>query len=349
MSAWVGWDLGGAHVKAALCQNGTIRKVWQLPCPLWQGLECFDQAVRTISAFLPACGHGVTMTGEMTDIFPHRQAGVQALLARFATLVQGDVHVFADTGFIPLSELNLANCRHIGSQNWRLPGLWLSQQVADALYIDVGSTTTDILVIADHRLVVRSEGDHQRLRTGELLYLGVVRTPLMALAQEVPFQGYCVPLMAEHFATTADVYRILERLPPVKDQAGTADGGGKTVGASMRRLARMIGLDFEDAPPSAWHRLACSFHEILLQRLTLACLRHCRGKPCLVGAGVGRFIVPELARRLALPCRDFTDFVPEIPGDSFTAADCAPAAALALLLSRFAKDSDKMNRSQSGR
>ncbi len=349
MSLRIGWDLGGAHVKAALCRDGVIRKVWQLPCPLWRGLEWLDQAVAAVVGTLPACDHGVTMTGEMADVFPHREAGVRDLLARFAARVQGKVYVFTDGGFIPLSKLDdTIDYRQIASQNWQIPARWLSRQLDDAIYLDVGSTTTDIAVIAARRLMTRGRDDHQRLRNGELLYLGVVRTPLMALTSQVPFQGHCIPLMAEHFATTADVYRILERLPSEKDQAETADGGDKTVEASMRRLARMIGRDFEDAPPSIWRHLARSFHEILMQRLTLACLRHCQGVGLLVGAGVGRFLLPELARRLDLSWRDFDDFVTGLPGGGFTAGDCAPAAALALMLDRYLRD-DKMNSSQSGR
>jgi uncharacterized hydantoinase/oxoprolinase family protein len=42
----IGWDIGGAHVKAVLLdKNGTISKVLQRPCPLWQGMEFLKQAV----------------------------------------------------------------------------------------------------------------------------------------------------------------------------------------------------------------------------------------------------------------------------------------------------------------
>ena len=47
---------------------------------------------------------------------------------------------------------------------------------------------------------------------GELVYIGVVRTPLMALVRRVPFPRVWNPLMAEYFATMADVYRLLGRL-----------------------------------------------------------------------------------------------------------------------------------------
>ena len=42
----VGWDIGGAHVKAAVI-NGQdkLLAVYQQPCPLWKGLEYLQQAV----------------------------------------------------------------------------------------------------------------------------------------------------------------------------------------------------------------------------------------------------------------------------------------------------------------
>ena len=41
----VGWDIGGAHLKAALLNNkGEVLGVFQEPCPLWQG-STTDQEV----------------------------------------------------------------------------------------------------------------------------------------------------------------------------------------------------------------------------------------------------------------------------------------------------------------
>ena len=38
----IGWDIGGAHVKAALVRDGRLQAVRQWPCPLWQGLHLLD-------------------------------------------------------------------------------------------------------------------------------------------------------------------------------------------------------------------------------------------------------------------------------------------------------------------
>jgi len=75
------------------------------------------------------------------------------------------------------------------------------------------------LLLKDGKAQPRGYADSERLQYGELVYSGVVRTSLMALATTAPFAGEWVGIMAEHFATTADVYRITGELPAYADQS----------------------------------------------------------------------------------------------------------------------------------
>src|SRR2546423_414578 len=81
-------------------------------------------------------------------------------------------------------------------------------------------------------VVAAGRTDFERLVRGELVYTGVVRTPLMALGDAIEFEGLRVALMAEHFATTADVYRLTGELDERCDQHASADGAEKTPPAS---------------------------------------------------------------------------------------------------------------------
>jgi len=50
----IGWDIGGAHVKAAAVNSaGEIIAIYQQPCPLWKGLDQLQQAVTAIMQELP--------------------------------------------------------------------------------------------------------------------------------------------------------------------------------------------------------------------------------------------------------------------------------------------------------
>lgn len=332
----IGWDLGGAHVKAALAEAGALREAVQVPCRLWQGLAELDRAVAEVLARLgPAPRHAVTMTGEMADLFESRAAGVAALVAAMEGLLAGQDLVFyaGDAGLVDAAAARRAPLA-LASANWHATAAWTALRVGDGLLLDIGSTTTDIVPLRGGAVRATGTDDATRLVTGELVYTGVVRTPLMALAERVPFGAEQVPLMAEHFATSADIHRLTGRLPESCDQQPAANGGAKTPEASARRLARMIGRDANDGEIETWRALARWFSTRQVQRIADACTQVLAREPLpaqapLVAAGAGRFLAQDIADRLGRPRLDFG----VLAGGGDWAATCAPAASLALLAS----------------
>ncbi len=106
--AVVGWDIGGAHVKACLLRHGLVHDVAQWPCPLWQGIEHLERVLALAHRRWPGLAdaqHAVTMTGEMVDLFAHREDGVR----RIATLldeVLGAPRFFAgDAGWCETADM----------------------------------------------------------------------------------------------------------------------------------------------------------------------------------------------------------------------------------------------------
>src|SRR5579862_1050740 len=82
MSAIIGWDVGGVHLKAARAEAGRIVQVVQLASPLRGGLERLTQAFGEAKALIgSADAHVVTMTGELADTFASRTEGVARLAA----------------------------------------------------------------------------------------------------------------------------------------------------------------------------------------------------------------------------------------------------------------------------
>ncbi|WP_279387648.1 hydantoinase/oxoprolinase family protein, partial [Paraburkholderia kirstenboschensis] len=160
-----------------------------------------------------------------------------------------------------------AGWRSVASANWLATARWIATRVANALLIDIGSTTTDIIPLANGRVVARASTDAGRLATGELVYQGVVRTPLCGIAQRIEFGGAAVNVMNEWFATTADVYRLTGELAPQYDLYPSADNGPKNELASRRRLARMIGRDAHEASPAEWRAFAQRWRELQLREI----------------------------------------------------------------------------------
>lgn len=338
----IGWDIGGAHLKAAAKAEGQIVCVIQKPCPLWLGLCHLHYAITSILDQLkpaPGCRHAVTMTGELADLFANREEGVFGLLRALCEHVPiENVFVFAGPrGFLAASQVKAKDTLAIASANWFAAGLHAASRVGQGLLIDIGSTTTDLLALRHGAVLTRGCNDYERLRHGELVYCGVVRTSLMSLARSVPFEGEWIGLMAEHFATTADVYRLTGELLEHVDQSPAADDGEKTSTASARRIARMLGRDIESPLGPVWKRLSAYFRERQLDILMQACMRQLsRGllddNAPIIGAGVGRFLVQELANRIGQPYLDLADLYPMAFNPSeFHLADCAPALAVACL------------------
>jgi probable H4MPT-linked C1 transfer pathway protein len=340
--AVVGWDLGGAHLKAVLIgAAGEARAALQLPCPLWQGIHHLERAIDDVCRCVPAEAvlHAVTMTGEMADLFADRAHGVEQLLAALQRKLPAmRISVFAGRrGFLTVQDAAAA-WRDVASANWLASAMLAARRIGDGVLVDIGSTTTDVIPFAGGAVCARGVDDHTRLAAGELVYTGVVRTPVMAMAARLPFGGEWLAPMAEHFATAADVYRLTGELPPDADLGATADGRGKSSEESARRLARMIGCDADvDAPLAAWTALAEYVAELQLRRLHDACSRvlseHAIGAGApLAGAGVGSFIVRQTAQRLARRYVDFSELVVADGVEVARIAACAPAFAVAALL-----------------
>jgi probable H4MPT-linked C1 transfer pathway protein len=334
----MGWDLGGAHVKAALVGAGRVRRAWQQPCPLWRGLDALPRTMADMARGAGSPGiHAITMTGELADVFTDRAQGVRALLDMLQSAVSARRWlVYAHPARFLTPGEALRRPLAVASMNWSATAAWVAHRLSDALLVDVGSTTTDLVPLGAGTVTADGVTDAQRLASEELVYTGVVRTPVMAMAARIPFEGAWHAPMAEHFAASADVYRLTRELPSGADQLPSADGAGKSRRESARRLARMLGRDFEMAPMAAWEQCARFLAEAQLWSLQQACERVLsRGamplRAPIVGAGVGRFLAKKLARRLRRPYRDFSALVPSRGADAHWVASCAPAVAVALL------------------
>lgn len=337
----LGWDIGGAHLKAVLVnENGRAEHVIQRPCPLWQGLEKLEQAIDEVVTELKAIPHrhAVTMTGELADIFPDRASGVVQLAECLDRRFQGHEVVFyaGRDGFVRPEQVQ-EHCPAIASANWYGSAAFLAKTHADGIFIDIGSTTSDVIVLHSGKPASRGYSDAERLRFEELIYTGVVRTPLMAIARQLPFNGERYSLAAEHFATTADIYRLTGELPEAFDMTETADGTGKSQAESARRLARMIGHDVEDASSAQWRLLAKAARAQQLSILQIALERNLSyhllpDHAPIIGAGAGNFLARELARLMQRPYIDSNTLI--LAEDDLCAAwasVCLPAYAVARL------------------
>jgi (4-(4-[2-(gamma-L-glutamylamino)ethyl]phenoxymethyl)furan-2-yl)methanamine synthase len=339
-----GWDIGGAHLKLSVLSAGAGRapalrtiiapfEIWRDPNGLAGRLRgMLREAARESEG--PAV-HGLTMTGELSDVFPSRAAGVRAILAACDESLPGAaLRVLTLEGAFVTREQALTVPEEIGAANWMATARLVGRLLPDGLLIDVGSTTTDIIPIRNGIPDPAGRFDTDRLISGELLYAGLLRTPVSSLCAIVPLRGGWCRLAAEHFATTADVYTVLGRIEGAEYPVATADGRGRSREESAARLARMVCSDPGALGAAALEGIARHVESRQIARMVEA-ISQVRSRPSrpvsrAAVAGIGAFLASRAAEDAGLAPVILSRLLPEIDGPSWDRA--APSASIALLL-----------------
>lgn len=332
-----GLDVGGAHLKVALVERARTIAVRQIACPLWQGLDKLDAALAEAAPLLTrAARAGVTMTGELSDLFPDRRTGVATLVGRISSELQDRARFWmGPRGFGDANDA-LTHHRDVGSTNFLATATLIGTKIQDALLIDFGSTTADILPIQDGAPRARGLTDAERQITDELVYTGFTRTAVMGVTSRAPFQGHSVGLAREYLATMADVRRILGVDLDGLDLHATADGKGKSLAESVARLARMLGRDDHDGTLADWQATAAHIRAQQLRSIEDGAARVLSGLSLptsapVIAAGIGADDVGAVARSLGRDCVRFGTLISSDPACEAWATACAPAVSVAHL------------------
>lgn len=327
-SGWLALDVGGANLKAAH-SSGEARSS---PFAVWRDPDGLAAALVEMAADFPGPGRLlVTMTAELCDCFESKRDGVRHIVDSIAeafldvpVLYWGTDGAFHDPASIASDPLVAA------ASNWLALATVAAGLVGEgpAVLIDVGSTTTDVIPIDRGRVAARGRTDTERLQNGELIYAGVSRTPICALATELPFRGKPTGLAAELFATTRDVYVVLGDLPPDAGDSSTADGRPASRARSIDRLARIVCADRESCSDGDAVDLARAADRALFERLATSARRACAGTigtpTVAVVSGSGEFLARRVAEALVGPAGSVRSLA-ESWGPAASDAACARA------------------------
>jgi len=328
-------DIGGANIKAAsatLDEKVAMHdlRTMSVPFALWRAPQELLSQLRLVQSML---GHfdamAITMTGELCDCFASRREGVDFILDAIAHMA-GDIPVrvwSATQGYISLAVAR-ENWLAVASANWHAQATSLAHQFPQgtSLLLDVGSTTTDIVKLKGGHARPIGLTDAQRLRTSELIYTGATRTSLMAVMNQWGEGSSVHRIMAEHFATMADVYTLLGDLPEDESDCETADGNPMTREHAATRILRMVGSDLSMDSVETAMIWADRFASAQLQQIAQGLKLFCGGEQPqrVLISGSGAFIGLRAAQ-LALPACDVLQWASAL---SPQASDAACAVAL---------------------
>jgi len=225
----LGIDIGGANTKIASADGRLVELHY---IPLWKNTR-LPEVLLDISARLRPEMAGVVITGELADCFPDKETGISYIVDAVNSAFK-DAYFFDSSGVFTKEKK-----RELAAANWMASALLVGRDFKDCIFVDIGSTTTDIIPIKKG-VPLAGRTDYERLKRSELVYTGVLRTNIAAVLDTVRLNNATSRISSELFAQSADAYLVLGIISEKEYTCETPDGAGKTVLDSKRRLARVV-------------------------------------------------------------------------------------------------------------
>ena len=223
----IGIDIGGANLKVVDEHGAHIHY-----CPLWK-----ETPIREIlQGYSSADNAAVVMSGELADCFASKQEGIEFIFTAVRDVFPHALFYGTDGQFhtTPVSDLAAAN--------WLVMADVLRDRYPDAVLVDMGSTTTDIIPLNAWE-TLKGQTDFTRLKTGLLLYYGLLRTPVSSLIRSVPLDRASVGVSTEYFACAGDAHLLIGLITPEMYTTATPDACSPSWDHCLRRMARMVCAD----------------------------------------------------------------------------------------------------------
>ena len=329
----IGLDVGGANTKAAAVDaDGRVRTVSE-PFEVWRMPERLADAIASVVERLGLDGAPIalTTTAELVDVFESKRVGVLSVLDAVTSALPGrSLRVMTTAGALVELERARADPLACAAANWVATAMLVARSLPDAILVDCGGTTTDIIPIAGGQLAARGRTDVERLLAGELVYTGALRTFVPAIVSEVPIRGQPCPVSSELFAIAADAHRLRGDLTEAQCTCTFPDDRGPGLEYVRARLARVVCADPEQLAPGDLVAIAAAVAEGQVAAIARALARVAAfpapAVPApVVAVGVGAFLARAAAARCGL---QLLDDVAPLVGEGGDVAACVALSVL---------------------
>jgi hypothetical protein len=279
----IGIDVGGANLKVV--DDEEIVHIHY--CPLWDGAPIAN----LLRPYAKSDSYAaVVMSGELADCFLNKMQGI-------SFIVEAVREAFPDARFYGTdAAFHTQAVPELAAANWLASADFLCSRFPDAVLLDVGSTTADIIPLTRFDRL-KGLTDLTRLQYGYLVYTGMLRTNIATLVRSVDLDGIETPVSTEYFATSADAHLVLGNITLDQYNCDTPDKKEKTIEASLRRLARVVCSDLEEIGNRGALQIAAKFWEeqrrLILTKTAFAA--SASGATRVIVAGIG---APLFAREI---------------------------------------------------
>ena len=330
----IGLDVGGANTKAAVVDGERRVRIVSEPFEVWREPEAMAGVIADVVGRLGP-GHvpvALTTTAELVDVFASKREGVLYVLGAARRALPGRrLYVMTTAGELIGLRAARAAPLECAAANWMATALLVARALPDAILLDCGGTTTDLIPIAAGAVAARGRTDLERLLAGELVYTGALRTNVAAVLSRVPIGGRPCPVSSELFAITADAHLLRGSLTAEQCTCTFPDNRGTGSREVRSRLARVVCADPEQLADGDLEAIAAAVEEAQIASITAALGRVASGVAAgvpVVAVGIGAFLARAAAERCGLPVHGDAD-----PCGWFALAGKAGEVAAAVALS----------------
>jgi probable H4MPT-linked C1 transfer pathway protein len=330
----IGLDVGGANTKAAVVEGEGPPRTVSEPFELWRQPAELGGAIASVVGRLglESAAVALTTTAELVDVFASKREGVLSVLDAAEQALPGRrLRVMTTDGeLVALAQARAAPLR-CAAANWVATATLVARSRPDAILVDCGGTTTDVIPIAAGEVAARGRTDVERLLHGELVYTGALRTNIAAVVSHVPIGGAPCPVSSELFAISADAHLLRGSLMPKQCTCTFPDDRGTSLPEVRSRLARVVCADPEQLAVGDLEAVAAAVHEAQVASIVSALQRVAARVPSgteVIAVGVGAFLARAAAARCGLPVRSDTALAAPLGGRG---GEVAAAVALSVL------------------
>ena len=334
-----GFDIGGANTDLAIIDfEGEEIKNIEVDfayLPMWSNNDDLSQVlVELIEKICPISeidAVGISMTAELVDAYDTKKDGVLDIVKKCEDTFDCPIAYVGVDGMLSKEDIEKSPLK-AAAANW-IATAQIATLISDnCIFIDTGSTTTDIIPIKDAKECAIGKSDFDRSATGELVYTGTLRTNLASFLDKIELNGKKYRVASELFAQTADVYTVLDLIKPEDYVCDTFDGEGKSKIECARRIARVVCSDLEMLSMDDIVKMCEFIHQKQVEQIAdgLKQVVETQNLDLIVTTGLGKDILDKKAAELlGLEVKSM--------GDILTDEECvvAPAVGTAVMMSRY--------------
>ena len=175
-----GFDIGGANTDLAVIdfENNEIKNIEVdfAYLPMWSNNEDLPQVlVELIENICPVSqidAVGISMTAELVDAYDTKKDGVLDVVRKCEETFNCPIAYVGVDGMMSRDEIE-KNPLKVAAANWIATAQIATLISKDCIFIDTGSTTTDIIPIKNGSECAIGKTDFERSHTGELVYRNI--------------------------------------------------------------------------------------------------------------------------------------------------------------------------------